>query len=43
MQMSLTGANLAKLIFEALDTLTLLVENCGGQGYDGAGAVAKLN
>ena len=36
----LTGANLAKLILEALDTLTLSIENCRGQGYDGAGAVA---
>ena len=36
----LTGANLAKLILEALDNLTLSIENCRGQGYDGAGAVA---
>ena len=32
----LSGAQLAKLILEALDNLTLPVEDCRGQGYDGA-------
>jgi hypothetical protein len=36
----LSGKNLAKLILEALDDLTLPIDNCRGQGYDGAGAVA---
>ena len=36
----LTNANLAKFILEARGTLTLLVENCRGQGYYGAGALA---
>ena len=36
----LSGQNLAKLILEALDELTLSIDNCRGQGYDGAGSVA---
>ena len=36
----LSGAQLAQLILEALDNLTLPIEDCRGQGYDGAGAVA---
>lgn len=36
----LTDANLAKFILEALGTQTLSVENCRGQRYDGAGALA---
>ena len=36
----LSGKNLAKRILEALDDLTLPIDNCRGQGYDGAGAVA---
>ena len=36
----LSGAQLAKLILEALGDLTLSIEDCCGQGYDGAGAVA---
>ena len=36
----LTNANLAKFILEARGTLTLSVENCRGQGYYGAGALA---
>ena len=38
--MGLSGKNLAKLILEGLDNLTLPIDNCKGQGYDGAGAVA---
>ena len=38
--MGLSGKNLAKLILEGLDNLTLPIDNCRGQGYDGAGAVA---
>ncbi len=29
----LSGQNLAKLILEALDELTLSIDNCRGQGY----------
>ena len=36
----LSGAQLAKLILEALGDLTLSIEDCRGLGYDGAGAVA---
>ena len=36
----LSGKNLAKLILEGLDDLTLPIDNCRGQGYDGVGAVA---
>ena len=36
----LSGSDLAKLILDALGELTLSIENCRGQGYDGAGAVA---
>ena len=36
----LTGEQLAKLILEALNNLTLSIDDCRGQGYDGAGAVA---
>ena len=38
--MGFKWADLAKLILEALDNLALPIENCRGQGYDGAGAVA---
>ena len=34
----LSDQNLAKLILEALDDFTLPIDNCRGQGYDGAGA-----
>ena len=34
----LSGKNLPKLILEALDDLTLPIDNCRGQGYGGAGA-----
>ena len=36
----LSGAQLAKLLLESLNELTLSLEDCRGQGYDGAGAVA---
>lgn len=36
----LSGAQLAQLLLEALNDLTLPVEDCRGQGYDGAGSVA---
>ena len=36
----LSGAQLAKLLLETLNDLTLSLEDCRGQGYDGAGAVA---
>ena len=36
----LSGEQLAKLIVDALNELTLSIDNCRGQGYDGAGAVA---
>ncbi|CAB3979945.1 Hypothetical predicted protein [Paramuricea clavata] len=36
----LTGEQLAKLILEALNNLTLSIDDCRGQGYDGTGAVA---
>ena len=36
----LSGADLASIILNALTKLSLNVENCRGQGYDGAGAVA---
>ena len=35
----LSGANLAKLLLEALNDLTLPLEDCQRQGYDGAGSV----
>ena len=36
----LCGADLAKLILNALTDLSLNINDCRGQGYDGAGAVA---
>ena len=36
----LSGEQLSKLIIDALNDLTLSVDDCRGQGYDGAGAVA---
>jgi hypothetical protein len=36
----LSGAQLAKRILEALSDLTLSIDDCRGQGYDGAGSVA---
>ncbi|XP_046858539.1 52 kDa repressor of the inhibitor of the protein kinase-like [Xenia sp. Carnegie-2017] len=36
----LSGENLAKLILDKLKDLGLPIEDCRGQGYDGAGAVA---
>ena len=36
----LSGAQLAKLILEHVNELTLSIDDCRGQGYDGAGAVA---
>ena len=36
----LSGAQLAKLLLETLSDLTLSIDDCQGQGYDGAGAVA---
>ncbi|XP_046851760.1 52 kDa repressor of the inhibitor of the protein kinase-like [Xenia sp. Carnegie-2017] len=36
----LSGAQLAKLLLEALKELTLSIDDCRGQGYDGAGSVA---
>ena len=36
----LSGEQLAKLIIDALNDLTLSIADCRGQGYDGAGAVA---
>ncbi|XP_046851774.1 52 kDa repressor of the inhibitor of the protein kinase-like [Xenia sp. Carnegie-2017] len=36
----LSGENLAKLILDKLKDLGLPIEDCHGQGYDGAGAVA---
>lgn len=36
----LSGAQLAKLITDALNELNIPIEDCRGQGYDGAGAVA---
>ncbi|XP_046863323.1 52 kDa repressor of the inhibitor of the protein kinase-like [Xenia sp. Carnegie-2017] len=35
----LSGAQLAKLLLEALKELTLSIDDCRGQGYDGAGSV----
>ena len=37
----LDGAGLATLVLKALHDLTLNVEDCCGQGYDGAGAVCR--
>ncbi|XP_046845620.1 uncharacterized protein LOC124439439 [Xenia sp. Carnegie-2017] len=39
-QWGLSGAQLAKLLLEALKELTLSIDDCRGQGYDGAGSVA---
>ena len=36
----LSGAQLAKLLLDALNDLTLSIEDCRGQGYDRAGSVA---
>ena len=36
----LSGENLAKLLLGALNDLDLPIEDCRGQGYDGAGSVA---
>ena len=36
----LTGADLAAVILKALADLSLNIEDCRGQGYDGAGAVS---
>ena len=36
----LSGENLAKLLLDALNDLDLPIEDCRGQGYDGAGSVA---
>lgn len=36
----LSGENLAELILNALQNLTLLIDNRRGQGYDGVGSVA---
>ena len=36
----LSGSQLAKLLLDALKELTLPIQDCRGQGYDGAGAVA---
>ncbi|XP_028417240.1 52 kDa repressor of the inhibitor of the protein kinase-like [Dendronephthya gigantea] len=36
----LSGEQLAKLILEALNDMTLSIDDCRGQGYDGAGAVS---
>jgi hypothetical protein len=36
----LSGENLAKPLLEVLNDLDLPIENCRGQGYDGAGSVA---
>ena len=36
----MSGAQLAKLILKALGDLILSIDDCSGQGYDGAGAVA---
>jgi hypothetical protein len=36
----LSGENLAKLLLDALNDLDLPLEDCRGQGYDGAGSVA---
>ncbi|XP_046855866.1 52 kDa repressor of the inhibitor of the protein kinase-like [Xenia sp. Carnegie-2017] len=36
----LSDAQLAKLLLEALKELTLSIDDCRGQGYDGAGSVA---
>ena len=36
----MSGKQLAKLIVDALNKLTLSIDDCRGQGYDGAGAVA---
>ena len=36
----MSGEQIAKLIIDALNDLTLSVDDCRGQGYDGAGAVA---
>ena len=36
----LSGAQLARLLLDALNDLTLSIEDCRGQGYDGAGSVA---
>ena len=36
----LSGAQLSKLILESINDLTLSIDDCRGQGYDGAGAVA---
>ena len=37
---SLSGADLASVILNALTDLSLNISDCRGQGYDGAGAVA---
>jgi hypothetical protein len=34
------GLSGAQLVLEALNDLTLSIEDCRGQGYDGAGSVA---
>ena len=36
----LSGENLAKLLLDAVSDLDLRIEDCQGQGYDGAGSVA---
>ena len=36
----LSGEQLAKRILEALNDMTLSIDDCRGQGYDGAGAVS---
>ena len=36
----LSGAQLAKLLLDTLNDLTLSIEDCRGQGCDGAGSVA---
>ena len=37
----LSGAQLARLLLDALNDITLSIEDCRGQGYDGAGSVAE--
>ena len=36
----LSGVQLSKIIVDALNDLTLRIDDCGGQGYDGVCAVA---
>lgn len=38
--MGLSGADFAWVILKALTDPTLNIDNCQGQGYDGAGAVS---